>query len=517
MGTRSFFIGAVTLTVAAGINKILGFVFQAAVYRLIGPEGIGLFNQVYPVYILILVITTAGIPLAVSKLTAQYYAQGNGKAIQKVLWLALAIVVTSSVSFTGLTTACFPLLVKYVFYDSRVAVCFASIIPGIMIVSVSSVFRGYFQGLHEMAPTAVAQVLEQITRIVSGLLLAYYFLPKGIALAAAGIAAGGILGELVGFLTILCTYRRRRYSQRYGAVGRAPRNRHVLNSFVELCGPITVGRVLSTLLISLDSFLIPRRLVLAGLTGHEATKVFGQFTGVALTLISIPNLITIALATTLVPAIADAEARQNTGLLNNRTGDSFRITILSSLPFCVFCFLFAPELTKFIFNAPEVTGLVRILCLGAPFLYLIQTTTGILQGLGEPLIPMRNLILGCLFKIAGVWFVTASSLAIQGTAIVFVFYFAVVCLLNIVSLRKFTVIRMKTKGFPLKLGIVTLLLSLYGYGIKALFMTKQFWHAGSLAISIGAGFVIYLVMLCLLGLVNDQDLNRVPFLRKLIG
>ncbi|WP_052217200.1 stage V sporulation protein B [Thermincola ferriacetica] len=514
MRSRSFFIGTLILALAAGINRLMGFVFQAAVYRLIGPEGIGLFNLVYPVYILILIITTAGIPLAVSKMVAQHLAQNNFRAIKKIFRVALFLVFFSSIFFTTVTLVLFPYLVKYIFYDPRVSLCFAATIPGIFIVSLSSVFRGYFQGLHDMAPTATAQVIEQVIRITSGLLLAYYLLPRGITLAATGIAASGIIGEFFGFGALIVMYLKRHRGGLSGS-GAYLRTKYILHEFFNLCAPITAGRFISTLLVSVDAFVIPRRLAAAGFTSVEATKTFGQFTGVALTLISIPTLLTISLATSLVPAIADAEAKNNLTLLRSRSDDAIRVTFLAALPFCLYFYLFAQELTQYIFNAPEVAGLVRILCLGAPFLYIIQTTTGILQGLGKPLVPVKNMIISSVLKLAGIWLLTANpNLSIRGTAYSFVLFFVSAASLNIMSLARLSRFQLPRGVTLSKSGLAILCLCLVSAILRQLCLTWDLWQPVSLVIVAILGFLIYFFILLLTGLITRQDIRRFSFLRK---
>lgn len=514
MRSRSFFIGALILALAAGINRILGFVFQAMIYRLIGPEGIGLFNLVYPIYILILIITTAGIPLAVSKMVSQHLAQNNVRAINKIFRVALFMVFLSSILFTVLTVLFYPLLVKHVFYDPRVGTCFAATIPGIIIVSLSSVFRGYFQGLHDMTPTAVAQIIEQIIRITSGLILANYLLDKSVALAAAGIAGGGIVGELFGFICLIIMYiKRTRFNIKGG--GSYLKTGYILREFFDLCAPITAGRVISTLLVSVDALIIPRRLAEAGLSSIEATKVFGQFTGVATTLISIPTLITIALATSLVPAISDAEARKNLPLLRSRSGDAIRVTVIAALPFCLYFLLFASEMTGYIFNAPEVGFMVRILCFGAPFLYINQTTTGILQGLGQPLIPVRNMIYGSIVKFAGVWFLTSSSwLNIKGTAISFVLFFVIVALLNIVSLKGRSNLQLGLSNLLPKTSLALLCLLMLSIVGKKIFVTYGLWNLFTFVTLLVIGLAVYTVVLLMTGLITKRDLNRFSFIKR---
>lgn len=153
--------------------------------------------------------------------------------------------------------------------------------------------------------------------------------------------------------------------------------------------------------------LIPRRLQVAGMTLNEATGVYGQFVGIAESLLFTPSIVTISLATALVPAISDALAQNDLSLVRGRTEEALRLTMLAGLPATAVFFLLPKELCQAIFGYADAGVALGTLALGGPFLYLQQTTTGILQGLGRAERPLRNLIIAAAFKVAGIYYLTA--------------------------------------------------------------------------------------------------------------
>lgn len=457
MTRSSFVLGALILLIAAAFNRVLGFVFQAVVFRLIGAEGVGLFNLVYPVYILLIVITTAGIPLALSKMVAEESARGNHAGARRIFHIALAVLFCIGFLITLITYFSLPLLLKYVFVNKKVYICFLAMLPGVFIVAMTSVFRGYFQGMQQMTPPALSQVSEQITRVVAGLLLAYYFLPRGIEYAAAGVAAGGVLGELGGLIVLLTVYFKRIHGYPKTRPVPNPPLPVILREFSKLCTPITAGRVLATLLLSVDTYLIPYRLQAADLTVTEATAQYGLLSGVAMTLLFVPTVLTISLATTLVPAISESDATGHTAAIRKRVHDAVKITVIGGLPFLVLFYAIPGQLIDLIFGSPGGAGLLQILTVGGMFLYLQQTTTGILQGLGSPTVPVLNMMIASVFKLTGMYILLGlPGYGISGAAWAYVIFFAVSAVLNMLVLARRRILALEWSSILIKPGIAAI-------------------------------------------------------------
>ncbi len=167
---------------------------------------------------------------------------------------------------------------------------------------------GYFQGLQNMAPTAMSQICEQIVRVFVGFSLAERFLAKGVEWAAVGLAAGMLSGETVGLIVILFQYFRTRSAALPAEGNFCLQPVQTLKKLWHLASPVTLGRLLATGLSSLDALIIPLRLQTAGYSASQAVTLFGQLGGSAFTLLTFPSVFTFALSTSLVPAIAEATA-----------------------------------------------------------------------------------------------------------------------------------------------------------------------------------------------------------------
>lgn len=511
MSKQSFVYGAFILLAASVFNRAVGFIYQMAMMRLIKPEGVGLFNMAFPIYVMVLVVASMGIPVAVAKLVAEEVAKNNLPGAYRIFKISFSAILISSLLITISLVLAVPLLQQYIFPNPKVYYCFISLVPGVMIVSLCSAFRGFFQGLQRMTPTAVTQAVEQLVRVTAGLSIAWLMLPRGVEYAAIGISLGVICGELVGFIFMLWIYLTRR--PRLVLAHRRSPHEPIFQSagrIFELGIPVTLARFVSTAIMSLEAILIPSRLQAAGMSLDLATDTFGQFMGIAQTLLFTPGVVTIAMATALVPAISDALAQGNIRIVHSRIEEAVRLTALTGIPM-VSVFLILPrELCQSLFGYVSAATPLMIMALSGPFIYLNQTVTGILQGLGKPSVPFKNLVISSAVKITAIYYLTSVSyLNINGTAFALAFSFIIMSCLNYRDLRKITGFRMDVITCLIKPAAAALGCAAVLWQAK-LFLQLLTGPGGlSLLGSLTAGGLAYLMILYLIGGINRNDLTRI--------
>jgi stage V sporulation protein B len=510
MSKQSFLYGALVLLVASLINRVIGFVYQILIIRLVHPEGIGLFNMIYPIYVMVLVMATWGIPVAIAKLVAEEVARGNLKGAYRIFSLSFGFIVVSSCLFTVLMVTGAPFMLEHFFPNPKVYYAFISLIPGVIIVSLCSAFRGFFQGLQQMTPTAVTQVMEQTVRVCSGLLIAYLLLPRGIEYAAIGISLGVVCGELVGFLVMLWIYLTRRPPvPRTGFLYLPESAGSVFGRVFSLGVPVTLTRFISTALMSAEAVLIPRRLQESGLSLAEATSVFGQLVGIAEALLFTPAIVTISLATALVPAISDAMAQNKMALVRARAEEALKYTIITGLPASVVFLMLPRDLCDLLFGYPEAGVALGILALNGPFLYLAQTSTGILQGLGRADSPFRNLLTASVFKLAGIYYLTAlPAWGIRGTAYAIALSFVIMALLNLRDLHKIIGLRMSVVDCYLRPALAAAGMAAALWQTKVLLLQLTGIAAVAILGAVAVGSLVYIILLPVTGALTPGDVNR---------
>jgi stage V sporulation protein B len=161
LGKQSFLYGTLVLVGAGFITKVLGFVYRIALSRIIGDEGMGLFQMAFPILIFTIVVTTAGLPVAISKLVSEAEVRKEEYRIRSILWIASFIVILTSIFITGLILLGAPFIADTLLTDQRAIYSLLSMAPIIPIIGISSILRGYFQGRQNMSPYAISTIIEQ--------------------------------------------------------------------------------------------------------------------------------------------------------------------------------------------------------------------------------------------------------------------------------------------------------------------------------------------------------------------
>jgi stage V sporulation protein B len=491
--------------IANFITRILGFFYKVYTVRIIGSEGIGLYEMVFPIYSLLLVITTAGIPVAVSKLISESYAIGNTNNVKKVFYVSVFFLVTSGLISSIIIIWLTPYFAAIIFSDTRVYWPFIATIPAIFIVAVGSAFRGYFQGIQNMLPTSLSQISEQIIRFVVGIYLATYLIKYGIEFSAAGLAIGMVSGELMG-LIILLLFFKSSHEITQPSQGYSYSVMKTLKDIYELALPVTFTRVVVSISSAFQAILIPKGLVLAGFTLKEATQIYGQFSGMAFSLINLPTIITVSLAISLVPAISEAAACKNYTLIKKRTNQAFRITILTAIPVAVIFINLPNEIMGIFYNSSEAGSILKVLAFGCPFFYLQHTTGGLLQGLGRVDIIFKNAFISTLIDIILIYWLTP-LMGIFGSIIAVILGSLYYSLTNLKWLLKFSRYKLDyTKNIfkPLLAGFI---MSLTVKKIYSSTITIMKWN--HLAMILFLAIVAYLLSLFLLGVVSNKEFSSI--------
>ncbi|HUU39907.1 MAG TPA: polysaccharide biosynthesis protein [Desulfatiglandales bacterium] len=510
MPKRTFVYGATILLGANLVNRVLGFAYQYLIMNHIGGEAYGLFNMVFPIYMLALVLTTAGIPLAIAKMVSEEVSLGRTAQAQAIFRLAFCILFISGAVVSTVLYFLTPFLTHRIFPDPRVLNIFQICTPAIFIVSISSVFRGYFQGLQNMVPTAISQICEQLIRVAVGYTAAIRLLNAGVEWAAAGLALGMLAGEMVGLLVIAIQYQH--VLPKFKGESHEPgySSRIILIKLWHLASPVTAGRLLSTGLSALDALLIPLRLQVAGYGAREATTLFGQLGGAAFTLLTFPSVFTFALATALVPAISEAAARRQLHVVRARSAEAIRLTILIGIPCLIILFYFSRPLTLF-FKSTEIAPILRVLALGGIFSYIQQTTTGILQGLGKVHLPVLHSIIAAIIRIPVLVYLTGlPQWGLRGTALAYTVGFIVMAVLNLMAISRYT-------GMPLDLQRFLLQPVSGGIGMLLIFHFLDPIFGGQVAgylTEFSVGIALYSMILFFNGGVTLTDLKRLPWIGK---
>lgn len=518
MTRQRLYKGTIILALAGFLTKLIGAVYRIPLARLLGAEGMGLYQMAYPVYTMLLALSAAGIPVAISILVADELSRKDRLGANRVLATALMLMSTVGAIFSFAVYRGASFFANHILHEPRAYLAMVAIAPAVFFASLSSAFRGYFQGFQEMRPTAVSQIIEQLVRVSTVLVLVYCLLPRGLEIAAAGAAFGAVTGAVASLAFLYAVFRRWKFA--HGMVSSFPVGSMSQGKrLVYIALPLSLGGIVMPLMQVVDASIVPLRLQVAGLSPSQATEQFGQLAGMATTLINLPAILTVALATSLVPAVYEAYISANPSLLQSRIRTALRITALLMIPAAVGLWILATPISSLLYDLPEVGRPLRYLAPGVVVFGFYQVCAGALQGLGKTYLPAIHLLVGVLVKsYLSYWLVTWPFLGINGAAMATVAGFAVAFWLNYRALKKFTNFQVAW-SFVAKPVMAALIMA------GAVTWTYAGW-ASSMGNNIAAllaivvGVITYGAGLLVLGAVDASDLKQLQggaFMDKIIN
>lgn len=512
MGKQSFLYGTLVLIVAGFITKILGFIYRITLSRIIGDEGMGLFQMAFPILIFAIVITTAGLPVAISKLVSEAEAKNDEYRVRSILTVSLILIAILSTIVTISILIFAPIIANTLLTDSRAIYCLMAIAPMIPIIGISSVFRGYFQGKQNMNPYALSQLLEQSVRIFTVLFLAQYLLPFGISYAAAGAVIGMVVGEGMGMLYLLYSFKkdpqrprlkRKKFQRNF--------DRQTFRELIKISIPVTVSRAVGSFAYAIEPIVVAQSLAIAGIATATSTALYGQLEGMAIPLVFFPSFITYALSISLVPAISEAAAQNQHLLVEHRFTQAIRLSCIIGAPSAVLIYVLAEPLATLLYHQPEVAHLMRLMAPFGLFLYIQGPLASILQGLDHAQTAMRNSIIGAFIKTILICCLASNpNLGIDGVALAINCGIIVVTVMHFLSLSRLVSITIHFRSI-LKLIFASKLVGLIAYLIIT---QEQIPLLTRLILSCVGSLSLYAILLFIFSLIKREDLLRIPMFAK---
>lgn len=538
---KSFLGGAAVLAGAGLVVKIIGAGFRLILSAKIGTEGMGIFGLAYPIYAFLLVASTAGLPVAVSRMVSAEAALGNYKKAHKVFISSMKLLiglglVTSLVLFAGSGW------ISSVQGNSKSVGVLRVIAPSLFFVSVISAYRGYFQGMQIMTPTALSQVVEQVGKLVIGLSLGVAWVSKGPEYGAMGGILGVTLSEVMALILLMGIYmgKRREIIARVNAdqgTFNEP-TKKILMQIIRIAVPVTIGASVMPLVNFMDQMIVLNRLkpiidmisgipqdVMATKTGTQiATSLYGLLTQVCNTLVNFPAFITLALGVSLVPAISEAITLKDRKKVAQTASTGVRLTLLLGLPCAVGLMTLAEPIIRVLYgsysNWEIVYGgwILSLLAVGVVFLSLIQSMTAILQGAGKVMLPVRNLFIGAVFKVVITYVLVGQpGWNIRGAAMGTVLCYAVAAVLDLIAVVRYTGMVFSFRDIILKPTVAAGVMGLAVWGVRLFGYSLTGSWGKTLILAIAAGMIVYAIMLFVVKAMTKEDINMVPGLRRFAG
>lgn len=420
----SFVQGAAILGIAGLIVKVIGAAFRIPLANTIGLIGTSYYDTAYPYYSWLLVISSSGLPTAISKMVSERVTLGDYRGAHRVFTTAMQILcciglLTSILMFFGSD------YIARLHMLPEAAYCFKALAPALFFVALMCAYRGYMQGMQQMVPTAISQVVEQVGKLAVGLTLAFMLLDAGPEYAAMGALIGVTVSELLALIYVMLSYRRR-WPKIRARLERSVRREAepVAARLMAIALPITIGASISPLASVVDSALIIRILLKLGYAKETAQTAFSLMRTNVATLTNMPGVLTMALAMSLVPAISAFSAKRDHAGVQDTARLGLKLALIIGLPCAVGLFVLASPILSMLYpNLTEgeltlAVDLMHTSSIGVIFLSLVQSMTGVIQGMGKPNVPVFNLFIGFVLKVASLLaLMNIPQINIQGAAV----------------------------------------------------------------------------------------------------
>ncbi len=431
-------MGTILLATINFIVRSLGFIYRILLSRRIGPQAIGLYQMVFPFLMVLITIPTAGIPIAVSKLVAKENSLQNRKGIYKLLTLSLLLGGAIALLLTIVTSLKIDYIITKILKNQDLYYPLLWSIPAIGLITFSSILRGYFYGLKDIKPAGSAQIIEQVTRIVFVIAYLYYKKPTHPVTAATIAIIGVSIGEFFGLVYLVLRFNYKKLLTKISFIPSSDNKlTGVLNDVLYISIPLTISRLISVFMQSVNSILIPQRLEVAGFTSVAAIETFGKISGMAMPLLYLPFTVTTALVLNIIPNISEELAVNNMKEVAYKSNLALKITLLIALPVTGVYVIFGSQIAQLVFHEKDIGKYLSLISYATLFLCMQHTLSGILHGMGKQVITTINYLLGMLVQLYCTYFLVPNpKYGINGFFIGFIVSSFLIFILNFITLSK---------------------------------------------------------------------------------
>lgn len=531
---RSLIKGVSILAAAGIIVKVMGFLFRLPLTNMLGDRGMAYYTPAYDIYAFLLVIATSGLPVAISKMVAERCAVGRFFEAHRVFTISKRIMWI--LGMTGFVILFFgaDFIAENIAHMPNSAFAMRTIAPALLFVPIMSSYRGFFQGMQRMQPTAVSEVIEQLFRVVVGLSLAYMLYSGMIydaagdgrlAHGAGGGSFGAAAGAFAGLIAILIVYNRSRFpvsAKELNYSGSRESSKDIILQIVKIAIPITIAASIMPLVNLADVVIVKYRLA-AFCSEAEAEALFGQLTSFAAPIIGFPQIIIQAFVMSIVPMISESSKLGDHAKFRHDIHNSYKMSMTIALPCAAGIFVLAKPVLALFYMRQQESALnaapsLQIYAVSFVFLAILSISTAILQGIGKQTIPVRNLFLGMLIKIAVTWLLTGVEVInVRGAAIGTVCAYMFAAVMDVLAVRKYTKSKLDIKAVFIKPLAASLIMGV----IVAAVYYVLYIAAGSYLIptfiAIVTGVAVYAVIALKAEMITAEEMVTLPKGEKLLG
>ena len=527
---NSFFGGAAILAAGILIVKLIGMFYKIPLINIIGEAGAADFNNAYNIYAVLLTVSTAGLPVAVSKLVSEANALDRRNQVRRTFRLALVLFLALGlVSFLVMFFRADAL--AGMMNDSKAAAGIRALAPAVVCVGCLAALRGYSQGHSNMAPTSVSQIIEALCKLVVGLGLAFWLVKQGKDpdVAAAGAITGVTVGTVVALAYMVLDFLLSRGREDTRGTDRPDSAGSILANILKIAVPITLSSSMVGIVTVIDSSLVQGQLQSAlDLTEQASRTLYGNYSG-ALNIYNLPTSLMAAITASVIPAVSAALARRDRRGAARITGSALRITALLSFPMGVGLFVLGTPIIRLLFpklNVAVAGPLLSTLGIATPFVCMVLVCNSVLQAHGFINLPVIVMVLGGIVKIVNNYNLVG-AIGIAGAPVGNILCFGLALVLDLVVFTRVIPNRPRLLPIFVKPAVASAVMggaawAVYGL-LSRILSSEQVDQAGQtvravsrmgnaagIFLAIAVAGVVYLVLVIALRAISRDDLALMP-------
>ena len=510
----TFFGGAATLAAGIIIVKLIGAFYKIPLGRILGDVGFGHFNNAYAVFNLLLMVSTAGLPVAMSKTISEANAMGRHNQVNRVFkvclvtFLALGAVTTAIMLFFAQPLANLQ-------GDSMAAPAIRAMAFTALFLCTVSAYRGYAQGHSDMVPTAVSQVIEAVAKLIVGLILGWYLLYLGFGseIAAAGAIFGVTAGSFISLIYLMIRHHRRNKPAQRLSDDRPQSPSSILKSLLVIAVPITLSSSVVPITTYIDTIQVQNLLQSAlGYSEEMAVSLYGSYQK-AVAIYNLPSSFMVALTASIIPAVSAALALKDKTGAGKITESALRVGSLLAIPAGVGLAVLSGPIVQLLFpetNQEVGSACMLILGVASIFVCINLLCNAILQANDRAALPIWFIAAGSIMKlIVNFFLVQTPAFGIKGAPVGTLVCFGLVAIMELIAIKKVTPYPPKYRRVFTKPLIASLVMGAgtwASYGLLVPILGNTLAVAGSICIAV----VIYAVLVIVLKAVSRDDLSLMP-------
>lgn len=498
------------MMVATVVAKAIGALYRIPLTNVLGAEGMGVYQLIFPVYSLILSVSSGALPIAISVLVSDKLAGDRKEDARALLSSALSALLMVGVALT-IALILFSGLIGRLQGSLDTSIGYVVIAPSILFVSGLSVMKGYFQGTANMLPTALSQIIEAVVKLAVGLTLAYFFTQYGVKWAVAGGLLGITIGEMVAFFTLYIMYRKSNPPLNLSLDYKTSRDRY--KEILQISLPITIGGIVFPLAQMIDSFAVVNILSRSIQTGL-ATSYYGIYSGCVSSLINLPIVIGLSLGVAVIPHLSHGKATHDVNSIKRKTVTAIKISLIIGVPFAVLFFVAPESVIGLLYSNLSIAELsvayrlLRISSITVIFLSVNQISTSVLQGLNFTKVALKNTVITGVCKV----FLDVTLLfivGIDGVAYSSVVSYALGSVLNVFSI---TQIMGRAQELVKNTSVIILIGGIMGIMIFVVSKIGTIWLTITSTVVFG---IVYLLLVVISNVFTEEEITSLPMGAKI--